>query len=154
MYTNTKISRSARPICFFATRYSHVLYRQGGEGGVCELSFWRKGVRTDQRRAAGVGAGGGQPGSSAMARRSLALVETCEIRVFLGVRLGATQDGGGSQPEERHSLAAEVHRIDRRRKNPVRRVFVRIRHLWRNVDSISEFAQPLPQSVPCYQQAA
>jgi hypothetical protein len=34
-----------------------------------------------------------------------------------------TQAGGGSQPEERHNLAAEVHMINRRRKNPVRRVF-------------------------------
>jgi hypothetical protein len=40
----------------------------------------------------------------------------------MGVRLGAKQDGGGSQPEERHVLEEEVLRIDHR-KNPVRRVF-------------------------------
>jgi hypothetical protein len=38
-------------------------------------------------------------------------------------RLEASQDGGGSQPEERHGLAAEVLMIDSRLKNPVRRVF-------------------------------
>jgi hypothetical protein len=58
-----------------------------------------------------------------MARRSLAVVHSFEIRVSLGVRLGATKDKGGSQPEERHGLAAEVHMIDRRRQDPVRRVF-------------------------------
>jgi hypothetical protein len=31
----------------------------------------------------------------------------------MGARLEATQGGGGSQPEERHVLAAEVHIIDR-----------------------------------------
>jgi hypothetical protein len=41
----------------------------------------------------------------------------------MGTKLDATQDGGGSQPEERHGMAAEVHMIDRRQKNPVRRVF-------------------------------
>jgi hypothetical protein len=41
----------------------------------------------------------------------------------MGARLEATRDGGGSQPEERHGLAAEVHMTDRREKNPVRRIF-------------------------------
>jgi hypothetical protein len=41
----------------------------------------------------------------------------------MGARLEATQDGGGSQPEERHCLAAEVLKIVRRRKNPVRGLF-------------------------------
>jgi hypothetical protein len=58
-----------------------------------------------------------------VARRSLAVVPSYEIRVSLRVRLGATQDGGGSQSEERHGMAVEVHGIDRRRKNPVRMVF-------------------------------
>jgi hypothetical protein len=44
----------------------------------------------------------------------------------MGARLEATQDGGGSQPEERHGLAAEVLRIIRRRKNPVRGAFGKI----------------------------
>jgi hypothetical protein len=69
-----------------------------------------------------VGVGGGQPGSSARARRSLLVVQPCEVRVSPGMRLGNKHDGGGSQKEERLGLAAEVHRIDRRRKNPVRRV--------------------------------
>jgi hypothetical protein len=38
----------------------------------------------------------------------------------VGARHAATLDGGGSQPEERHGLAAAVLRITRRRKNPVR----------------------------------
>jgi hypothetical protein len=41
----------------------------------------------------------------------------------MGARPKATQDGGASQPEERHGLAAAVLKIDRRRKNPVRGVF-------------------------------
>jgi hypothetical protein len=36
----------------------------------------------------------------------------------LGVRREATQAIGGSQPEERRGLEAEVRRINRRRKNP------------------------------------
>jgi hypothetical protein len=44
----------------------------------------------------------------------------------LGVRRKAMHAGGGSQPEEPHGLAAEVLRIDRRRKNPVQRVFEHI----------------------------
>jgi hypothetical protein len=38
-HTNTKTSRSGRPICFFAAEYPHVLFRQGDGGGVCEISF-------------------------------------------------------------------------------------------------------------------
>jgi hypothetical protein len=44
----------------------------------------------------------------------------------MGARLDDTQDGGGSQPEERHGLAAGVLRIARRRKSPVREVFRKI----------------------------
>jgi hypothetical protein len=47
----------------------------------------------DERWDAGVGAGGGQPGSIARARCSVAVVQPCEIRVSLGVRLDAKQDG-------------------------------------------------------------
>jgi hypothetical protein len=49
--------------------------------------------------------------------------QPCEFMPPLGGRLKATQDRGRSQPEERHSLAAEVLRIIHRRKNPVRGVF-------------------------------
>jgi hypothetical protein len=66
------------------------------------------------------GAGGGQMGSSARARRSLAVA--CHAGAFLesplGARPDATKDGGGSQPEERHGVAAAVLRITRRRKKP------------------------------------
>jgi hypothetical protein len=77
----------------------------------------------DERWAAGVGDGGGQPGSNVRARRSLEVVQPRETRVSVGVRLGAVHDGGGSQPEERHDMAAEVHMIDRRREKPLWRVF-------------------------------
>jgi hypothetical protein len=70
-----------------------------------------------------------------------------EFLSLLGARLMATQDGGWSQPEERHGPAAEVLRIIRRRKNPVRGVFgkySRTQHLlWRG-DSILVSDPPLP----------
>jgi hypothetical protein len=42
----------------------------------------------------------------------------------LGARRAITHAGGGSQPEKRHGVTAEVHMIICRRKNPVRRIFV------------------------------
>jgi hypothetical protein len=62
-------------------------------------------------------------GSNARARRSLAVDIPMSFMSPLGARIEATLDGGGSQPEERHGLAAEVVRITRRRKKPVRGVF-------------------------------
>jgi hypothetical protein len=65
----------------------------------------------------------------------------------LGARLEATQDGGGSQPEERYDMAAEVLRINRRRKTPVRGVlgnYCRTCHILRSGDSIHVANQPLP----------
>jgi hypothetical protein len=62
--------------------------------------FWRKGVRTSQRWAAGVGAGGGQPGA---ARGQGAREQSSSPASFespMGARLVATQDGGGSPSEE------------------------------------------------------
>ena len=45
--------------------------------------------------------------------------QPCEtFKSLPGARPEATQDGGGSQPEERHSLAAAALRITRRRRNP------------------------------------
>jgi hypothetical protein len=49
-------------------------------------------------------------------------------------RHDANETRGGSQPDEWHSLAAEVLRIDRRRENPVKRGLIkhfRARHLFR-----------------------
>ena len=48
------------------------------------------------------------------------------LRSPLGARPVAAQDGGWSQPEERHRLVAAVPRIARRRKTPVRGVFGKI----------------------------
>jgi hypothetical protein len=65
----------------------------------------------------------------------------------MGARLMATQDGGWSQPEERHGMAAEVLRIIRRRKNPVRSLFgkySRTQHLMWRGDSIIVSDPPLP----------
>jgi hypothetical protein len=62
-------------------------------------------------------------GSSAWAQRSLAVAKPVSFMSPMGARLEAAQNGGGSQPEERHDLAAEVMRIIRYRKSPVRGVF-------------------------------
>jgi hypothetical protein len=69
---------------------------------------------------------------------------------YLGARLEVTQDGGRSQPEERHGLAAEVLRIIRRRKNPVLGIFGKIFPYPPSFEeqrleySIPVFYQPLP----------
>jgi hypothetical protein len=112
------------------------------------MQNWRRRLRMDQRWGEGVGAGGGQLGSSARARRSLAVDSPVSFMSPHGARLEATHDGGGSQPEERHGLASEVLlRIIRRQKNPVGGVFgkySRTQHLlWRG-DSIPVSDLPLP----------
>jgi hypothetical protein len=99
---------------------SHGYSPDEGAGAAFAKCFWRRRVRTDHRWDEGVGAGGGQLGSIARARRSLAVAIPASFKSPLGARLEATQDGGGLQPEERHGLAAAVPRITRRRKNPVR----------------------------------
>jgi hypothetical protein len=74
----------------------------------------------------------------------------------MGARHEATQDGRGLQPEERHDLAAEVHRIDHRHKTRYggfSNEYIRTQYLLWNGDSISGFDQPLPESVPCYRHA-
>jgi hypothetical protein len=72
--------------------------------------------------AARVGAGGGQPESIAMAWRSLAIDQLCHSRVSPRGHGRSLHAGGGSEYEERQDQTAEAHLIDRRRKNPVRRV--------------------------------
>jgi hypothetical protein len=64
--------------------------------------------------AAGVGAGDGQPGSNARARRSLATVEPCEFLVSPRGEARSYARRRRSQPEERHGLAEEVHMVHRR----------------------------------------
>jgi hypothetical protein len=61
-------------------------------------------------------------GSSARAWRSLTVANHASVTSPLVARLEATEDGGGSQPEERHGMAAKVLGVIRRRKNPVRGV--------------------------------
>jgi hypothetical protein len=78
--------------------------------------IWRRKVHTDQRWDEGVGAGGGQPGSSSRVWRSLSADNPLIFKSPMGAGLKATQDGGGSQPEEQHDLAAEVLRIIRAEK--------------------------------------
>jgi hypothetical protein len=86
-------------------------------------------------------------GSNARARRSLAIDSHVSFMSPPGARLEATQDGGGSQLEERHGRAAEVMRIIRRRKTRYGEVFgkyFRTQHLsWRG-DSILVSDLPLP----------
>jgi hypothetical protein len=75
----------------------------------------------------------------------------------LGARQEATHGGGGSKPEERRGLAAEVQMIDRRQKTRYGGflyTYFRIRHLLGSGDSISGFNQPLLQPVPSYRHAA
>jgi hypothetical protein len=80
-----------------------------GAGAAFAKCFWRRRVRrTYQRWDEGVGTGGGQLGSSARARRSLAVASLASFQFPLGARLEATHDGGGSQPEERQGMAAEM----------------------------------------------
>jgi hypothetical protein len=91
-----------------------------GRGRRLQNIFWRR-VRTDQRRDEGVRAGGGQLGSSARARRSLAAASPARA---LGLPWG--RDLMLRRTEVRHGLAAAVLRIACRRKSPVRGVFGKI----------------------------
>jgi hypothetical protein len=85
-------------------------------------------------------------GSNARARRSLGVDIPVSFMSPLWARLEATEEEG-SQPEERHGLAAEVVRITRRRKKPVRGVFGKYSRtqkiLWRG-DSIHVSDLPHP----------
>jgi hypothetical protein len=145
LYTITEISRSARPICFFATKYPLIPSRKGGGGGVYEILFWRKGARTAPRSDAGVRASGGQPGSGAMARCSLAVAQPREFQVSLGVEArsyagrgriaagGATRSGGGG-PQDRPPPNNNRH-------GEFSNTYFRTRYLLRSANSISEFDQ-------------
>jgi hypothetical protein len=119
VHQHMDLSPGQSDMYFFVTRYSHILSRRRGGGGVCEL-FWRRRERTHQRWDEGVEFGGGQHGRSARARRSLVVASPASFKSPLGVSLEAKQNGGGSYPEERHGLATEVLMIIRRRNNPVR----------------------------------
>jgi hypothetical protein len=55
-----------------------------------------------------------------MVWRSLAADGRVSCKSPLGARLNAIYEGRWSQPEKRHGRAAEVLRIIRHRKNPVR----------------------------------
>jgi hypothetical protein len=122
---------------FSATKYSHILSRHGGND-VCEKKMEKKG--TD-----GSTVGRGCWSWRRTAGKPLQGIELASCRQpyeFMSPprgRLKPTHDGGRSQPEERHGLAAAVLKIIRRRKNPLRgffRKYSRIHDLlWRG-DSI------------------
>jgi hypothetical protein len=65
--------------------------------------FWRRRVRTDQRRDEGVGAGGGQLGSNARSRRSLAVAGLARAlylpwgRGLMQRRMGWVAAGGAAR---------------------------------------------------------
>jgi hypothetical protein len=82
--TGTKISRSARPICFFAYIYSCIQPYSKGVGHVLQKRLMARRARPDQRWEGSFGDGGGQPGSSARKGRSLAIDQPCASRTFPG----------------------------------------------------------------------
>jgi hypothetical protein len=108
---------------FFVTKYSQILSRQGGRGGVCDNLLAKKGTYGlavgrecwSWRRTAGK-----QHQGTALA----SIRQPCES--LMEARLKAMHDRGGSQPEERHGHAAKVLMIIRRRKNPVHGGFGKI----------------------------
>jgi hypothetical protein len=133
----------ARPVryVFSATKYSHILSRHGGND-VYGLLIWRGRVRTDQRWDEGVGAGGGQLGSNARARRSLDVASLVSFKRG-PARPETTQDGGGSQPEERRrSLGSPA--AEETRYGGFLGTYTRTHHLLRHGDSIPVLYQPLP----------
>jgi hypothetical protein len=73
-------------------------------------------VRPDRRWDAGVGVGGGKPGSSAGKGRSLAVDQPCVSGTFPGVRHDMAHAGGRSQAEGRLGEAVAILIISRRRK--------------------------------------
>jgi hypothetical protein len=82
--------------------------------------------------------------------KSMSLVD---VEPSLGTRRDIMQAEGGPQPEERHNLATELYKIDRRRKTRyggLSAKYFRTRHLLRNGAPIHEFYQPLPHSVSSY----
>jgi hypothetical protein len=81
MYPNTRMSRWARPIFISCVSLLADTLLTRSRGWRLRNTFWRMGVETDQRWTAGDGVGGRQPGSSAMAIRSLAFVQPFEFRV-------------------------------------------------------------------------
>jgi hypothetical protein len=72
---------------------------------ICEIFLARR-VRTDQRRVEGVGASGGQPGSSAKEWRSLHVDRLVDVELTQGGAERHQQLGGLSRREERRCLAA------------------------------------------------
>jgi hypothetical protein len=62
-------------------------------------------------------------GMALASRRLASRVSPAGLVSPLRATRDVTQANGRFQPEERHCLAAEVHGIDRRQKNPVRRFF-------------------------------
>jgi hypothetical protein len=76
--------------------------RLRGVGHVLHERLMAGRVRPDQRWEAGVGAGSGQPGSSAMKERSLAADQPCASRNF---PRGEARQGTGRWPVARGGAA-------------------------------------------------
>jgi hypothetical protein len=114
--TGTKISRSARPICFFGVKDYNIHSYLEGVGHALHERLMARRVRPDERWEAGVGAGGGKPGSSARKGRSLAVDKPYASRSFPGGKQDMAHAGGRSPAEERLREAAAILRISSRRK--------------------------------------
>jgi hypothetical protein len=126
MYTIVKISHSASLRLLFQglilLEYSHVY----GWDMYTRDCFAATRVRADLswRRASELTA----DNREATLRHGVRLQLTSHVRLEspLVGRREATHAGGGSEIEERHCVAGEVHMIARRRRSPVRRGFEEI----------------------------
>jgi hypothetical protein len=150
----------ARPVqyVFFAIEYSQILSRQGSGGGVCEMFLARGSTDGSAvgrgcwswRRAAGNQRKGKALASSRPTLRDSSLLAGNEARSYARrrrVAAGGTTRCGGGGPQDRPPPGkpdTEGFRINN----------FRTHKFLRSGDSISEFVQPLPQSVPNYRQAA
>jgi hypothetical protein len=135
---------------FFVTKYTHNPPTRGRGRCLRNVFRWRIRVRTDQRWDDGVGVATEKPGSNAMAIRSLAVASYGSCKSPMGARLEATHDGGGSQPVERHGLAAEVLKIIRRRETMYGGFlenYSRTHHSSRSGDSLDPCVLPTPPLV-------
>jgi hypothetical protein len=119
-----------------------------GAGAAFAKIFWRKRVRTDRRRDEGVGAGGGQLGSSAGAWRSLAVANPARVLSLpwgRGLMLRKTEVGRirrSGTVWRRQSLGSST--AGKTWYGGFLGKYSRTHNLLRIGDSIHVFYQPLP----------